>query len=247
MRNTIKTTLVVVTTAWVCLGCNSLNIWKEKDLTPNLPLGVIVVASNANIYWEDEDPSTGVQPGKKDTPEKTKTSSANELINDAEAILQQSFIDAGISALVSKDQITESQAYGNARLNRAWNNKSTVLADDYRPVNYRDKDFAAALAKETGVQGGIYILFDFSKVMASGIGKSGHFRVQVNMQVTIVDSEGRIQYRKSRPITSEDRIPVSFRSYNQEEMMDVFRTVIANSCYLFIQEFAVVNGLDLKD
>jgi hypothetical protein len=234
----------MILTAWLCLGCTSSG--QGKNWSSYLPLGVIAVVSNSNIYWEDEEPSSSARPSKRATPEKTKVSSAQELISDAEAILQQSFIDAGISDLISRDQILEAQTYKSAPISRFWKGKGYVTADGYLPVNYRDKKFAADIAQEAGVQGGVYLLFDFSRAMASGIGKSGHFRVQVNMQVIIVDSQGVIRYRKNRFISSEDRIPVSFRAYNQEEMMDVFRTVIANACYLFIQDFAASNFLELE-
>jgi hypothetical protein len=228
------------------MGCAGLRYQRETDLGAHLPLGVVTVLSNYNIYWDDEDPQSSDRPRAGETPEKTRISRADVLISDAEAILQQSFIDAGITDVVSKDVIIKSQAYRDAKRKWLWNNDRTVLAEGYEPINYRDKDFAAALAIETGVRAGIYFIFDFSKAMASGIGKNGTFRAQVYMQVVVVDAAGKTLYNRDRFVASSDRIPVSFRSFNEKELLDIFRSAIANACYLFIQEFAVANNLNVE-
>jgi hypothetical protein len=246
VRNPLATFAVTLITAGLCAGCAGLGYQRETNLSSHLPLGVVTVLSNYNIYWEDEDPGASDRPQKNETPERTRISRADTLISDAEAILQQSFADAGITALVPKSAIIESQAYKNAKRRSAWNNKRTVLAEGYEPVNYGDKNFAAALAEETGVKAGLYFIFDFSKAMASGIGKSGTFRAQLYMQVVVVDATGKILYKKDRFVTSGERIPVSLRYFNQDELIDLFRSTIANACYLFIQEFAVANDLNVQ-
>jgi hypothetical protein len=214
-------------------------------MSAHLPLGVVTVLSNRNIYWEDEDRNSSNRPRKNETPEKTRISRADALISDAEAILQQSFVDAGITNVVPKDVIIESQAYKNAKRKLLWNNNRTVLAEDYGPINYRDKNFAVALAAETGVKAGVYFIFDFSKAMASGIGKTGTFRAQVYMRVVVVDAAGKTLYKRDRFVVSSNRIPVSARSFNEKELLDIFRSAIANACYLFIQEFAGANNLNV--
>jgi hypothetical protein len=229
-----------------CAGCAGLGYHRETDLSSHLPLGVVTVLSNYNIYWDDEDPGSSDRPEKNETPERTRISRADALISDAEAILQQSFADAGIRAVVPKSAIIESQAYKNAKRRSAWANKRTVMAEGYEPIDYRDKNFAAALAEETGVRAGLYFIFDFSKAMSSGIGKSGTFRAQAYMTVVVVDATGKILYKQNRFVTSANKIPVSFRRFNQDELTDLFRSTIANACYLFIQEFAVANNLDVE-
>jgi hypothetical protein len=245
-RTIAKFTLPLII-AGLCMGCASIRYQRETDLSTHLPLGVVTVLSNYNIYWDDEDPGSSNRLKKDETPEKTRVSRADTLISDAEAILQQSFADAGITAVVPKSAIIESQAYQNAKRKFIWNNKRTVLAEDYAPINYADKNFAVALAEETGVKAGIYFVFDFSKAMASGIGKTGTFRAQVYMKVVVVDATGKILYKRDRFVTSNNRIPVSFRNFNQNELLDLFRSAIANACYLFIQEFAVANDLNVGE
>jgi hypothetical protein len=244
VRNPITTVAVTFITLALCAGCAGLGRQREMDLSAHLPLGVVTVLSNYNIYWDDEDPGASNRPKKNENPEKTRVSRADTLISDAEAILQQCLADAGITEIVPKSAIIESQAYKNAKRKSAWNNKRTVLAEGYEPVDYRDKNFAAALAEETGVKAGIYIIFDFSKAMASGIGKSGAFRAQIYMTVVVVDETGKLLYKKDRFVTSADKIAVSFRRFNQAELIDLFRSTIANACYRFIQEFAAANNLN---
>ncbi|WP_232616724.1 hypothetical protein [Treponema primitia] len=234
-------------TAGLCMGCAGLRYQRETNLSSHLPMGVVTVLSNYNIYWDDEDPGSSNRPTKNENPEKTKVSRADVLITDAEAILMQSFADVGITAIVPKDQITGSQAYAKAKRNSLWNNKGFTLANGYDPINYRDKNFALALAEETGVKAGVYIVFDFSKNMSFGIGKTGYFRAQLYMQVIVVDETGRILYKRNRVVTSDNRIRVSHRTFNEPELLDLFRSTIANACYLFIQEFAVANSLDLEN
>jgi hypothetical protein len=245
VKNPIATFAVTLITMGFCAGCAGFGYQQGMDLSSHLPLGVVTVLSNYNIYWEDEDPGSSDRPQKDETPERTRISRADTLITDAEAILKQSFSDAGITAVIPKDAIIESQAYKNAKRSLAWDNKRTVLAEGYEPINYRDKNFAADLAEEAGVKAGLYFIFDFSKAMASGIGKSGTFRAQLYMKVVVVDTTGKILYKKDRFVASSERIPVSFRYFNQDELIDLFRSTIANACYLFIQEFAVANNLDV--
>jgi hypothetical protein len=238
--------LALIAIAGLCAGCAGFGRRQETDLSSHLPLGIVTVLSNYNIYWEDEDPGSSDPPEKNENPERTRISRADVLISSAEAIVQQSFADAGIRSVVPKNVIIESQAYKNAKRRRAWDNKRTVIAKGYEAVDYGDANFAGALAEETGVKAGLYFIFDFSKAMASGIGKSGTFRAQVYMKVVVVDAAGTILYKKDRFVASDNRIPVSFRRFNQNELIDLFQSAIANACYLFIQEFALTNNLNIE-
>jgi hypothetical protein len=246
MKSPIAKFAMLLITAGLCMGCAGLRYQRETDMGAHLPLGVVTVLSNYNIYWDDEDPTSSNRPQEDETPEKTRISRADVLIADAEAILWQSFADAGITNVVAKNAIIESKAYKNAKRKFLWNNNRTILAEGYEPINYRDKNFAAALAAETGVKAGVYFIFDFSKAMASGIGKTGTFRAQVYMRVVVVDAAGKTLYNRDRFVASSNRIPVSARSFNEKELLDIFRSAIANACYLFIQEFAVANNLNME-
>jgi hypothetical protein len=246
VKNPVAMFVLTFIVAGLCAGCASLGYQRETDLSSHLPLGIITVLSNHNIYWDDEDPGVSDRPRTDETPERTRISRADKLIDDAADILQQSLADAGITEFMPKDTIIKSLVYKDAKRRFLWDNKRMVLAEGYEPIDYKKKDFAMALEEETGIKAGVYVIFDFSKTMASGIGKSGAFRAQVYMTVIIVDSRGKILYRGERFVVSDDKIRVSFRYFNEAELLDIFRSTIANACYLFLQEFAVANNLDME-
>ncbi|MDR3168066.1 MAG: hypothetical protein LBT93_08985, partial [Treponema sp.] len=109
-------------------------------------------------------------------------------------------------------------------------NNNLITADGYRLVYYRDKNFPANMAKETGIQGYMFIAFDFTKNMASGIGKSGTFRARLDMAVTIINTEGKTIYSKIFTVSPYDRISVSGGAYYHEELMDLFQIALAEAC-----------------
>jgi hypothetical protein len=238
----------MIIAAGLCMGCAGLAHQRAGDLSAHVPLGLVTVVSNYNIYWADEDPKAAEWPKREDNPEKTRFATAEGLITEAEAIVRQSFAKAGITAQAPKDRITGSRAYAAAKRQPGWNNKNTVIAGGgYAPINYRDRQFARALAEETGVKGGIYIVFDFAKAMVTGIGKTGTFRAQLHMKVIIVDEAGRVLYNKDRVAASDEKIRVSLRNFNRDELLDLFRFTIADACALFIKDFAAANSLNLEN
>jgi hypothetical protein len=210
-------------------GCASLN--RAPDLSRNLPFGIISIVSNSDIYWYGEGPLTAKAAAN---PEKTKISKADLLINDAEEILWNLFLRVFITAYEGKSRIVGSEAYASGEINRRLDNAGHVIASGYRYINYKDKQFAANLAQERGVQGGIYLTFDFAKKMASGIGKHGTFRAMVDLQVLIVDAEGKLVYRKTWSKVSEDKIPISFGVYNHNDLMGLFKVTIEDIYLEFI-------------
>jgi hypothetical protein len=218
-------------------GCASMKV--PNDFAPYLPFGVISIVSNNDIYWYGE----GEQNTKASAnPEKTKRSKADQLINDADEILWDLFLRTFITSYEGKAQVVNSEAYQNAVINRRLDNNKHVIASDYRYINYRDKQFAANLARERGVKGGMYITFEFSKKMASGIGKHGSFRALAEMQVMIVNEEGNVIFRKTWSKTSDEKIPITFGNYNHEELMGVFKIVIEDLYLEYIAAFDPKNA-----
>jgi hypothetical protein len=223
--------------AALATGCASM---QAADLSPYLPFGIVSIVSNNDIYWYGEG-QLGTAPS--DDLAKTKYSKADQLINDADDILWNLFLRGFITTYDGEAQITGSDAYADAEIDRRLDNNKHVIASGYRYINFRDKAFAANLARERGVKGSVYISFDFAKQMASGIGKTGSCRALVETQVLIVNEAGKVVYRKTRFRTSEDKIPVSFGSYNHEELMGLFRTVIEDLYLEFLAEFDPNNKL----
>jgi hypothetical protein len=223
--------------AVLATGCASMKA--PDDFAPYLPIGIISIVSNNDIYWYGE----GSQSKKaSDNPEKTKISKADQLINDADEILWDLFLKTFITTYEGKAQTVNSEAYQNAEINRRLDNNRHVIASGYRYINYRDKQFAANLAQERGIKGGVYITFDFSKKMASGLGKHGTFRALAEMQVIIINEEGNVIFRKTWSKTSDEKIPISFGNYDHGELMEVFKVVIEDLYLEYIAAFDTKNA-----
>jgi hypothetical protein len=103
-------------------------------------------------------------------------------------------------------------------------------------VNYRDKGFPANMAKETGIGAYIFVTFNFTKKMASGFGKNGTFRAQLEMAVAILNQAGKQIYSKTFTLSGYDRISVSGGAYYHEDLIDSFQEIIAEACDQFIAD-----------
>jgi hypothetical protein len=232
MKNPLNGLWIIISLfAVLAAGCASLR--KTPHLSSNLPFGIVSLVSNRDIYWYGESPQNSrISPN----PEKAKYSKADQLINDADEILWALFLKTFITAYDGKNLLVGSEAYANGEIDRRLNNENHIIASGYRYINYRDKEFAANLARERGVKGGVYITFNFSKKMASGIGKYGSFRAMVEMQMLIVNEEGNVIYRKTRSKESDEKISVSFGFYNNEELMELFRITIEDLYLEYLAE-----------
>jgi hypothetical protein len=237
MKNPLRKFWIGFLFAALTTGCASM---KGINLAPYLPFGIVSLVSNNDIYWYGEG-QLSTKPS--DDPAKTKFSKADQLINDADELLWNLFLRSFITTYDGEAQITGSDAYAVAETDRRLANSKHVIASNYRYINYRDKEFAANLAQERGVRGDVYITFDFAKQMGTGIGKTGSFRALAEMQVLIVNEEGKVVYRKTRSRTSEEKIPVSFGNYNHEDLMDLFRNIIEDLYMDFLAEFDPNNVL----
>jgi hypothetical protein len=237
MKNPLRKIWIGLLCAALTTGCATT---KVADFSPYLPFGIVSIVSNYDIYWYGEG-QLKAKPAEDLT--KTRHSKADQLINDADEILWNLFLRSFITAYDGEAQVTGSEAYAAAKIDRRFNDKKHTTPSSYRYINYRDKIFAANLAQERGVKGGVYITFDFSKKMATGFGKSGSFRALIEMQVRIVDGEGKVVYRKTRSKTSDDKISVSLGRYNHEDMMDLFRNVIEDLYLEYLAEFDPNNVL----
>lgn len=243
---------VIILLAFVCLfaGCSSLG--NPKNLSPFTPVGIVSVISNGEINWDGEGPT--IPPGEtvggklfnavSNRPDSGRVwiSNSGDLISEADASIRIILSQAGIGGFADKDRITASGAYTGAAEYARLGREKKVHAQGYKFLNPRDKNLPARLFQETGIKSVMYITFTFSKVMGSGIGKFGNMRAKVDMLVTIISAEGKTLYNRTHTKTSEDKIAVSNGGYSQDELMNLFRSTIADACYDFISFFATVPG-----
>ena len=231
---------------YLAAGCASAGkaVAAQKDL-----IALVSVVSNRDINWQGEDPINPNVIGPlarralRAGEGLTIVSNTEELINTAEKIFRDTMAEQGLINLADKETVLGSQAYQGAKLNKYQlsqdQNQEKVKAAGYRYIDYRDTDFPAALLAETGIQRCMFVEFNFTKVMASGFGKNGNFRAQMDMNVTIQDVEGKVIFRKIYPsITSTDTIKVSSGVYSQSELINLFNSVISGGCGEFLNDLA---------
>jgi hypothetical protein len=218
------------------MGCVTMG--KGKDITHYAPLAVVSVVSNYDINWFGEAPLVRNAAGdfirntlwRRNDQEKVDVSKADVLINDADSILRTILTGAGMGEVAEKDLVIQARSYTGAKINAFQEKSGLITADGYRMVDYRDKSFPANMVSETGIQGYMFVTFNFTKSMTSGIGKNGTFRPQLEMAVTILNGEGKQIYSKTFNAHSYERISVSGGTYYHEELMDLFQDVLVNAC-----------------
>jgi hypothetical protein len=232
----------------LCTGCASL---LKKDLSSIVPVAVVSVVSNYDINWYGEGPSLSSSVAdstgrfirrtlRRDDTTAVKISKADALIDEADVILRDMTSETGDAIFMEKSDVLAARAYAGAEINkRQENDEEIVKAEGYRFINYRDKAFAADLAAETGAGSAMYVTFEFTKVMASGIGKTGTLRAQVSMGVVIISAAGKTLYNRTHVITSAGKIPVSGGTYQEDELMDLLRSAIFDACDDFLSQYKV--------
>jgi len=238
----VRISASIITAAGLVLlgaGCASSAraIVEQRD-----PIALVSVASNWDIPWKGEEatnPNALIIIGSsalRNDPDMTLVSNADSLIDTAETLFRENIDSTNPISLADKETVLSSRAYREARTNEpARNNRSTP--DGYRYVNYRDKAFPAALAGETGVSRVMFVVFDFSKSMYSGLGKNGECRANVDMNVIILDNGGKILYNRTFSSWSSSKIKVSGGVYSQTGLMQLFEEAINEACAMFLESF----------
>ena len=223
------------------LACASFG--KAKDFTPYAPMGLVTVMSNYDINWAGEQTiESGVNISNfvrrslriATDEEKVRVSKAGDIINEADSLLRKILNEAEIFHLEDKGRLINSATYAWGGKNRGIKPENMAVADGYKFVTYRDKEFSAELALETGVKSMLYIDFEFTKEFVSGIAKTGKCRARVKMTAILIDPLGKIIQRKEFETFSRDLILVSDGAYIEEELMELFQEPIGEACYRFV-------------
>jgi hypothetical protein len=229
---------------FACLSMGCVSMGKGKNITHYAPVAVVSVVSNYDINWFEEEPTARNMVGDfvrsalnfRDDNTRVIISKADELINDADTLLRTTLAGAGFGEIAEKEQVIQARAYSAAGINPHQQGENTITAAGYRPVYYRDKAFPPNLAGETGIKSCMFVVFDFTKKMISGIGKNGTFRAELAMGVTLIDTAGKTIYTKTFNAHSFDRIAVSGGGYYHEELLELFQEAIAEACTQLIMD-----------
>jgi hypothetical protein len=236
---------IIVVFAGLIMGCASFG--KGGSISSYAPVGIIYVASNHDINWHGEEPSTSDKSeylmdnvfNRRREETATRISKADVLIDEADAMVREILSGSGIAEFAEKETLINARTYAEAEVNDRLERSGAVKAAGYRLINFRDKTFPGKLAQETGINSALYVTFTFTKVMASGIGKRGTMRAQVAMTALVIDTAGKTLYNKTQTLKSADKISVSGGFYDEEELMALFKTAISDACYDLAAVFTV--------
>ena len=209
-------------------------------LTERDPIALVSVVSNRDINWQGEE---ALKPGTagpftvrllNSDPDLAYVSNAVELINSAERIIREQMAASDLINLAEKEQVLFSRAYRDARMNKYQVRDDNVKPFGYEFVDFRDRNFPAALASETGVKRCLFVEFNFTQAMASGIRANGSFRANVEMKVTILDARGKTLYQKIHSMKSLSTAKISSRTYSESGLMELFDSAIMDTCQEFL-------------
>jgi len=226
----------------ICFAAGCASSGKAVLLSQREPIALVSMVSNVEIHWKDEEPinpkSATVlnRRALRSNPDLAVAVTAEELIVTAEQLFLDSMADTDLINLADKEKVVFSSAYQDARINKLQSDWEMVKPENFRLIDYRDKDFFPAFAKETGIQRFMFVEFYFTTDMASGVGKSGNCQADVEMKVLILDAQGKTLYRKTIPMWSRSTIKVSSGAYSRTGMMGLFQSAILDACEEFLYQ-----------
>ncbi len=222
---------IILVLMCVLSGCVTM----EGGLSHYEPAAIVSIVSNKMINWEGEETRIdGIGDRfvrnslfSKQTTGKVTQTAADDLIEEAAAILYDTLSLSGIAKIAAPADVLETPAYL-----RAETNTRTEASGDYlKPAAYKflnnaDKDLAANLALEEGIRSTMYLDLTFCKVMANGIGKNGSMRAKIIMKVTLLDESGKKMYSRTHEYVSVNRIQVVSAAFDNEELKGLFREAL---------------------
>ena len=226
----------------ICFGAGCASAAKAALRTQKDPIALVSVVSNDDINWKGEDsidPKTAgyfTNRTLRADPDLAIISKADQLINSADKLIRDTLADSGVINLADKETVFRSRSYQDARLNKYQINREQLKPDDYRFIDYRDKNFPPALATETGIRRSMYVEFVFTKSMATGIGKNGSGRASLDMTLFVLNDLGKRIYRKTYSLGSRSTMKVSLGVYSHSELISLFEEAIVDACYDFLDD-----------
>ena len=238
MRKTLFS-LLAVTVLLTAIGCASTG---KRTLFSETPVALVSIASNYDINWKGEKPTTESIAGSairrllRTDESLAIVTKADVIIDDAEEIIRSTLDNSPNFSLAPKDSFLRSRSYIDARLNPYQENDKMIAPTGYRLVYHREKNFYPAFARETGIERTLFITLDLTKEMSFGAGKNGRCRGKVDMAVLLKDSRGKTLFNKIYQASSLGETQVRTGAYSQEELLDLLRSAIGDACLDFLDD-----------
>jgi hypothetical protein len=235
-----KTGIVFFAAALLCIFSGCASSTKAAILAQRDPIALVSVVSNGNIIWKDEESAAQESFLNRRTlrndPDLAVASSAADLIATAESLILDTINSSGLLSLADNQAVLRSRAYREARESRYQQGLSMVKPDGYKLVDFRDKNFFTALAAETGIGRSMFLEFKLNTGMATGFGKFGTCRAEMEMLVLILDARGKTLFNKSYTILGSETIRVSNGVYSESGLMALFESAFIDACYYFLED-----------
>ena len=243
---------VVISLAVISAGCVTSGMKKIRG--QRVPIALVSVVANSEIHWKDENPIDVDRMGPlaarvmRNDPGLVLVSRTEEFINVTENLIRETLANSSVTNLADRETVLQSRAYQAAKINREHEKQSSfnplgdgfssihmVKPEDFRFVDYRDRNFASALAAETGIQRSMFVEFNFTRAMALGIGKYGTCRPEIDMTVQILDASGKRLFRKTYSVQSISTTNVSAAVYSDVAFMRLLESAVVDALYQLIE------------
>ena len=240
-----KAGFVFLTASFIFLAIGCASSGKADLLADRAPIALVSMVSNGYINWQDDPINPRESAGflterslRRD-PDLTVMARADELINTAESFFRDAVAVSPLVNLAEKNAVLFSGAYQNAQLRRAQVSGDFVKPDGFRFVDFQDKAFFSALARETGIQRSMFVEFVFSKKITLGLGKNGDFRADLTMKVSVFDAQGKSIFRNSYTMWSNSTIKVLGGAYSESGLMELFESVLDDTYREFLFDLSM--------
>lgn len=214
------------------VGCASSG--NVKGLSTFSPFGVVSVSSNSEVTWFGEEKKSSGMLG--DTLRIAVKSQNNGLVTKADEILATTLNKASGIRVIDKKTILNSKTYVSSKENMMAKLSDLVQPAGYKFINQKDAAFVAKMAEETGVTGNIYVTFNFTKRIVTGIAKNGSMGAYVTMNVIIMNASGKPVLQKSYYGASDQNIMLIAGVYDPMALLNLFPTAITAACQSFAND-----------
>jgi hypothetical protein len=222
----------------IASGCASAG--RKAIVTESSPIALVFIAANYDINWKGEEATRASGTGKairrirRIDPDWSTITKSDSIIGEIEQTIYDTLNASPLISLAPREDALNSQAYIEAKLNPYYETRGMAKPTGYRFVYYRDKEFMARLAGETGIEKTLYIALNLTKAMASGIGKNGSGVADISMSVMIKNIQGKNLWFKTYEVRSLDRFKVTSGAYSEEELLALFPPAIKDACLDFL-------------
>lgn len=220
-----------------CASSGKAALLERKD-----PIALVSIISNKDVNWQGDAPldtnNIGPFVRRKLRAEQdlTVVTKMDDLINTAESVLVESLNASRHFVVADKETVLQSAAYQNAK-ERKFPNRVMVAAENYKFIDYKDKNFLAALALETGIQRSMFVEFNITKYVYTGFSLMGNIKANVEMTVLVLDSRGKTIFRGANSVASLGGTKTVSGTYSQSEFAAIIEEALADVYFAFFEQF----------